>query len=495
MKIPRLLPFLAPLLAMPLFAHDLGIFSNNTDIGSVSRAGTVDYDATWDAYTVSASGENMWFDNDEFHYVWKKVDGDVSLQADIAFVGSQGNAHRKAGVMIRQDLDHDSVYADAVVHGDGLTSFQFRTAKGGVTREIQANVWAPRRLRIEKVGDTAYVYFAQNTGEELQPGGGSTPLELHGSFYVGLLVCAHDNTDFQTAILSNVKLSDQPSGHAVKIRSIIETVPVASGDRRAIYATENLIEAPNWAPNEDHLIYNGGGRLYKLGVAPGSEPELLEYGHLRRANNDHGITPDGKTIIISDGTDEGQSVIYTAPIAGGTPTRITAKYPSYWHGVSPDGRTLAYVGRRDDVWGIFTIPTAGGEETRITSAPNGGLDDGPDYSPDGKYIYINSDRGGNMQIWRMLVDGSELTQITNDDYDNWFPHPSPDGTMLTILSYPKHTEGHPRDKDIVLRIMDLETGEIRALAAFFGGQGTINVPSWNPASTHIAYVRYQPAVD
>ncbi|MBA7599250.1 hypothetical protein ES703_06280 [subsurface metagenome] len=169
---------------------------------------------------------------------------------------------------------------------------------------------------------------------------------------------------------------------------------------------------------------------------------------------------------------------------------MTDKAPSYWHGWSPDGKTLVYPARRNDEFDIYTIPVEGGEETRLTDAP--GLDDGSDYTPDGEYIYFNSVRTGVMKIWRMRADGSNQEQMTfNEEYADWFPHPSPDGKWVVFLSYDKSVEGHPPDKDVVLRIMPLSGGEPRVLAELFGGQGTINVPSWAPDSRHFAFVSYR----
>jgi Tol biopolymer transport system component len=193
--------------------------------------------------------------------------------------------------------------------------------------------------------------------------------------------------------------------------------------------------------------------------------------------------------VISDQTQERRSIIYTLPITGGLPQRVTKLGPSYWHGWSPDGTTLAYCAERDKEFDIYTIPAQGGEETRLTDAP--GLDDGPDYSPDGRFIYFNSDRTGTMQIWRMRTDGSAQEQVTSDEFNNWFPHPSPDGKWLVFLSYEKDVKGHPENKDVALRIMPLAGGQPEILANVFGGQGTLNVPSWSPDSRQVAFVSYQ----
>jgi TolB protein len=195
-------------------------------------------------------------------------------------------------------------------------------------------------------------------------------------------------------------------------------------------------------------------------------------------------------LAISDQSQgERKSLIYTLPITGGTPKLITQSGPSYWHGWSPDGKTLAFCGERDGEFDIYTIPVDGGQETRLTTAK--GLDDGPEYSADGKYIYFNSVRTGTMQIWRMQPDGSAQEQVTSDEFNNWFPHPSPDGRSVAFLSFEKDVSGHPENKDVTLRMMSLNNKNITVLGQFFGGQGTINVPSWSPDSRKIAFVTYQ----
>ena len=466
----------------------LGLFEVQGDVGLTRQAGSAEYDAARASYTVSGGGENMWFTNDAFHFVWKKVSGDVTLAADIAFLGTGGNAHRKACLMVRQNLAPDSAYADAALHGDGLTSLQYREATGARTYEIQSNVSAPRRLRIEKRGKYVSMSIAR-AGEELHPAGGSFRLILEEPFYVGLGVCAHDNNALEKAMFSQVELKEgPPAGRLPKLISTLETVPIASKDRRVVHVTTNHIEAPNWARDGASLLFNSRGRLYRVPVT-GGEPQVIDTGFATRCNNDHGLSPDGALLVISDQSQTRQSLIYTLPVAGGTPQRITPLGPSYWHGWSPDSRTLAYCAERNGEFDIYTIPATGGDETRLTTAK--GLDDGPDYSPDGRWIYFNSERGGTMQIWRMRPDGSQPEQVTADDFNNWFPHPSPDGKWLLFLSYEKDVKGHPENKDATLRLMPLAGGKIEVLAKLFGGQGTINVPSWSPDSRRVAFVSYQ----
>jgi len=467
----------------------LGIFSEQADIGKVAKTGSATFDSAKNEYTVSGGGENIWFTNDAFHFVWKKMSGDFTLTADVNFPGTGGNPHRKACLFARQSLDANSAYADVAVHGSGLTALQYRDADSETTHEIQSEISAPARVRLEKRGDYFSMWVAP-AGGELKLDGGYQKIPLSGDFYVGLGVSAHDNKAIETAVFSNVELTPvtTPTNVAPKLESTLETIGVSSTDRSVVYHTRDHIEAPNWSHDGKFFLFNKNGRIYRLPATNGT-PQLLDTGAATHCNNDHGLSPDGTQFAVSDQTVGGKSRIYLLPIDGGKPLQITSNAPSYWHGWSPDGKTLAFCGERNGEFDIYTIPAAGGEETRLTTAP--GLDDGPDYSPDGQFIYFNSERTGSMQIWRMKPDGSEQTQITSDDYNNWFAHPSPNGRWIVFLSYAKGVKGHPGNQDVLLRLMTLSDGKIRILAKLFGGQGTINVPSWSPDSRNVAFVSYQ----
>jgi hypothetical protein len=431
----------------------------------------------------------MWSTNDAFHFVWTRVSGDLALVADIEWPTTTGHPHRKACLVVRQSLSADSPYVDAAVHGDGLTSLQFRAESGGPTREIQALIAAPRRVAIERQGDTFWMSVA-GVGESLRPAGGSVRQRLRDPVFVGLGVCAHDNAALAEAVFRNVRLGLRPAVSATNavLESTVETVSIASKDRRAIHWVRDHLEAPNWSPDGKYLLYNSHGRIHRL-PAGGGLPELVDTGFANRCNNDHGISPDGTQLVISDQSQTGKSLIYVLPIGGGVPRLVTPHGPSYWHGWSPDGRTLTYCAERNGEFDVYTIPVSGGEETRLTTAP--GLDDGPEYSPDGRWIYFNSERSGLMQIWRMRPDGTGQEPVTSDDQNNWFPHPSPDGRWIVFLSYAKDVKGHPENQDVTLRIMPSAGGSPEVLAKLFGGQGTINVPSWSPDSRQVAFVSYQ----
>ncbi|AJD41470.1 TolB family protein [Rhizobium sp. SEMIA 4085] len=274
------------------------------------------------------------------------------------------------------------------------------------------------------------------------------------------------------------------------MRSSVEIYNIRSGESRIVVQTEKLIEAPNFSPDGAYMLLNGDGLLYRLRPDGSGGLQLVDTDFATQCNNDHGISPDGTQIVISDKTEFGKSAIYVLPAAGGTPRLITDNLPSYWHGWSPSGKELAYCGIRDDAFDIYTISVDGGPEKRLTHGE--GRNDGPDYSADGKWIYFNSSRTGLMQIWRIHPDGTGLAQVTHDNYGNWFAHPSPKNDKVLILSYDPEVFDHPRDLDVRLRLMDMDGSNPTTLFELFGGQGTINVPCWSPDGDEFAYVRYFP---
>lgn len=467
----------------------LGLFETSEDIGSPAQAGRAELDPATGVYTVTGGGANMWGTNDALHFVWTRAAGDGVFQAAIEWTGTGGDPHRKACLIVRAGLEPGAPYVDIAVHGDGLTSLQYRETQGGVTREIQVSETAPRMVALERQGDT----FLARTGDapdRLAISGAFIRLKVDEPFYVGLGVCAHDDRVVETARFSSVGLYAKPLASDTKplLHSTLEVVPVASGDRRVVHHVEGHFEAPNWSPNREFLLFNRNGRIFRL-PAQGGVPRQIDTGFAVKCNNDHGISPDGRQLVVSDQSRTGKSLIYVLPVEGGVPRQVTPDGPSYWHGWSPDGKTLAYCAERNGEYDVYTIPAMGGTETRLTTAK--GLDDGPDYTADGGYIYFNSERSGRMKIWRMRPDGSGQEQMTQDEMNDWFPHPSPDGKWVVFVSYQPEVTGHPANQPVKLRLMPLNGGPIRDLARLFGGQGTLNVPSWSPDSKHIAFVSYE----
>ena len=261
---------------------------------------------------------------------------------------------------------------------------------------------------------------------------------------------------------------------------------VETGAEAVVFTSDRHIEAPNYLPGDTGLLVNSAGRLHRIPLeAPALEP--VDTGFAVNLNNDHGVSPDGRRIAISDKTETGKSCVYVLPIGGGTPHRVTQEVPSYFHGWSPDGSMIAYPGFRGAEAEIFTCPAKGGSERQITF----GFDhcDGPDYTPDGEWIWFNGEKDGAVDLWRVRPDGTDLEQMTFDAAVNWFPHPSPDGRHVLYLAYAPGTVGHPANRDVELRLIPTGGGESRRLVRLFGGQGTINAPCWALDSRRFAYVR------
>ena len=221
-----------------------------------------------------------------------------------------------------------------------------------------------------------------------------------------------------------------------------------------------LFEAPNWTPDGRDLLVNGDGYLWRI-PAKGGEPERVSLGDIPLINNDHVLSADGSVIYVS--AFDGQ--LYAIPFDTGVPRRVSndhgPRFFYFLHGVSPDNSTLAYIGMRVNedatvVTNIWTIPTTGGEDVQLTddSFP----DDGSEYSPDGEWLYFNSERGsttpGHAQLFRMRPDGTGIEQLSDDERVNWFPHLSPDGRRIAYISFPPGTLGHPENLDVILRLID-----------------------------------------
>lgn len=475
--------------------NSLGIFDGQADVGSVTPPGTAVYDAASNVYTITAAGANLWSTVDGFHFAWKKVSGDLWLTADINFPIITGNPspHRKAVLMLRQTLDADGVYADAAQHGSGMTALQYRRANSATTQDIELNIDSPRRLRIEKRGDTITMFLSMGN-ELLHQVGASIKLHLEGTFYAGIGVCSHNKDVVEKATFANVELEPltSPASPAkTALYSTLQTIGIQDNFRRAmvVYSGRGHLEAPNWTRDNESLIFNQDGRIFKISVAGGS-PMPIDIGAATDCTGSHGLSPDGKWLAITCTTpgNPGRRV-YIVPSRGGTPRMVTEHPDSYWHSWSPDGKTILFTRPSHGSGNIYSISVDGGAETALTTG--NGISDDPDYSPDGKYIYFNSDRWGGMQIGRMRPGGSEPEQITFDDFKNWTPHPSPDGKSIVFLSYDKSVTGHPADKDIALRILSTADNKVRVLVNLVGGSGTMNVPSWSPDSEHLAFVSYQ----
>ena len=470
----------------------VGVFTAQSDVGRAR--GAASYDPQQQTYQIAGSGQNMWDTRDDFHFVWKRMTGNFILSTRARFLGRGVEEHRKIGWTIRPSLDPSGPHVTAALHGNGLMSLQFRRQAGGMTEEQKSADSLPNAdavIQLER-RDGEYFLSVARFGDTLAVER-LTGVSLPDTVYVGLFVCAHNDTVTERAAFSNVRLTTPAPSALVPYRdylgSNLEILDVASGNATIVHQFAGSFQAPNWTRDGAALIYVQEGRLYRFDLAS-RVATAINTGFATRNNNDHVLSFDGRTIAISNHSveDSGASIVYTVATTGGMPKRITAKGPSYLHGWSPDGRWLVYVGERNGEFDVYKIAATGGDEIRLTNAP--GLDDGPEYTPDGAYIYFNSVRGGRMQVWRMRPDGSGQEQITNDGFNNWFPHISPDGKWIVFISFTADVApgDHPFYKHVLLRRMPIGGGPTRVIAYLYGGQGTINVPSWSPDGKRLAFV-------
>ena len=493
-----ILSFLGACLALLTFSpaawaqqSKIGVFEGQTSVGPVLHKGSATYNAKTQEYNLSGSGTNIWADKDEFHFLWKKMKGDFILYTRGRLVGQGVDPHRKIGWMARTSLETNSPHVNTVVHGDGLTALQFRKEKGGQTEEVRSKVSAPDVIQLERRGNT-YTMRVAKFGEPFVTEQ-VTDVNIGDEVYVGLFVCAHNKDVVEKGTFRDVRLTVPAKENFVPYReyigSQIELLDIATGNREIIYTAPKSLQAPNWTPDNKALIYNSEGLMYRFDLAKRT-PQVINTGNVKSNNNDHVLSFDGKMLGLSSSLPNQGSIIWTVPVTGGTPKQITPTGPSYLHGWSPDGKTLTFTGERNKEFDIYTVPATGGPEKRLTDHP--GLDDGSEYTPDGKWIYFNSNRTGTMQIWRMKPDGSNQEAVTTtNEFHDWFPHISPDGKWIVFLSFLKEEvkpDDHPFYKHVYLRLLPISGGEPKVIAYFYGGQGSINTPSWSPDSKRVAFI-------
>jgi Tol biopolymer transport system component len=482
------------------------------DIGAVQTPGT----AEWAAGAFTLQGTlDIWGLADGCHIAWHPLDGDVELLARVTAIENPGGvAHAKASLSIRESLDAGSRHVTICVTPTDGTQFLYRDKTGGKTIRIFADAAAektgvpkgqfPCWLKIVRRGQEFRGYESVD-GQRWQASG-QIQLDLPAHTVVGLAASSHKKDILTKVTFDHLALSSRPAAGPSKpfVRRVSQlmTLGIDGTGKQLVYQTSQRIEAPNWTPDGRWLVFNSKGLLWRISATGGAEPEKIPTGDITNANNDHVLAPDGRTIYFS-----AAGHLYAVPFAGGQPRRISneqdprRKFKYYLHGVSPDGKTLAYAGMEaagDDPGGridLYTIPAAGGPDTRLTDTP--APDDGPEYSADGKWIYFNSelhaDVPGHSQCYRMAPDGTHIEQLTHDPRVNWFPHIAPDGKWVVYISFPPGTVKHPADKDVILRRMRPDGSQQADILGFNGGQGTINVNSWSPDSRHFAFVMYPPA--
>ncbi len=508
MKRTNVLIFLFFILAQIAIAQSstIGIFDTAVDIGKPKLAGSSFYDAVNQDYKMTGAGYNIWFNRDEFQFLCKKITGDFIATADFEFPHAGVEPHRKYGWMVRASLQDDAVHFTATKHSDGLIAAQWRVMRGAFMRDPEDEIFFPKKkcqtIQLERKGKV-YTMRVANPGEPLQENGSVTMENLGDNPYVGIFVGSHNADVVEEVHIWNVRI-DKPMPPKFNFdgndgpNSRIEILDVFTGKRKIVYETPIKAEAPNWMPDGKHLLFNSKGALWTIPVEGGAAPTQLNSGDVNRNNNDHVIAFDGKTLGISSsgtGMSGGGSTIYVMSLTGGTPKLVTQKTPSYLHGWSANNKEIYFVGIRDTtknaLFQLYKADINTGVETALTDVKFGHVD-GPEGSPDGKWIYYNSSETGTMQIWRMKPDGNMKEQLTFDQYNNWFPHLSPDGKWIAYISFPDDIDptNHPAGKTVVLKLMSANGGGARTIAYLYGGQGTINTPSWSPDSKMIAFVSY-----
>ena len=480
------------LLLLAANAQKTGLFDGNEDVGDPVKKGSATYNAETQEYSMSCGGKNMWANNDQFRFLWRKIQGDFMISATVRFIGHGVDPHRKIGVIARNALTANSPYADACVHGDGLTSLQFRPQDTAQTAQVVLPSNGAVNIELQRIGNT-FTFSAATPGENYKTA--AKEVILSDEVYAGIFICSHNENVVEQAVFSNVRIiipaAKDFRPYRDYIGSHIEVMDVQSGLRKILYSAPNSLQAPNWTRDGKNLIYNSEGLLYKYDLSTGSVSKL-NTGIANQNNNDHVISFDGKQIALSNHVGEKRiSTLFILPINGSDkPIQITSADSghSYLHSWSTDGKKLIFTGQRKNQYDIWAVDIGSKKETQLTNTPT--LDDSPEFSPDGKWIYFNSVRTGTMKLWRMKPDGSNQEQVTFDEYNDWFPHFSPDGKWIVFLSFPKETNptDHPWYQKIYLRLMPASGGVPKNIAYVYGGQGTINVPSWSPDSKRIAFV-------
>ena len=488
----------------------IGVFERSLDIGVTATKGKSVYDSSFQSYLIRGAGQYTDLNREDIHFLHRRIGGDFIVTADFSFANDNGLSEKKMGWMVRESLRDDAAHVAAYRQGDGTMLMQRRILRGAYIRDPEDRLFSPKKqmqtIQVERNGNRLTMRAA-SFGEPLQEVGSVTIENLPDSVVAGVFFCSQNASVPDSAIVWNVRI-DKPVAEVYHpnpmvqrrrrqnqpvLGSRLETMDVFEGRRFIVRESKGRFEAPNWMPDGKRLLYNEGGSLYTIPTTGGAS-ERLNTGRADRNNNDHGISFDGKWLAIShhrEGLPGGGSTVYVLPVEGGEPRMVNGNTPSYWHGWSPDGKEVVVVGQRNgsSIYNIYKVDVKTGKETDLTGNTKGHVD-GCEYSPDGKYIYYNANPSGTMQIWRMRPDGSGKEQITYDEYNNWFPHLSPDGRWIAFISFPNdiHPDSHPSYKKVMLRLMPASGGAPRVIAHLYGGQGTLNVNSWSPDSRRIAFV-------
>ncbi len=470
--------------SIELFSQDYskGIFEHARILSDQEARANFQYDSQNQSYEFKGNQQ----------LVYQSVEGNFLATANFELINGEDES-QELGWYLTSDIPNTHYEIKATKDENGLTTLKISTNKEVI--QLKPTKRNYEILQLERNGNQLIFRGAHRFA----------PLEEIGAHHfqglpekMSLGIYYQGGNEKNKGISWNIRV-DKPRNDASSpyydhqwMGCRMEVMDVFTGRRKVIYTKESTFEAPNWMPNEDKLLFNMDGRLWKI-PSSGGEVTALNTGLANRLNNDHCISFDGKILGISHSNPGESSKVYYLPIEGGEPTLLTPQGPSYLHGWSPDGKEMVYIAKRpgSSAYDIFKKSIYGGEEINLTNNEEYSHADGSEYSPDGKYIYYNgSVKGGSMEIFRMKPDGTDKEQLTFDSNNNWFPHISPDGKWMVYISFDKNIEmnSHPSFKRVELKLMATSGGAPKTIAYLYGGQGTINVNSWSPDGKHIAFV-------